>query len=165
MLNLKHIHFFVYCGLFTDINPAPFRSIVPSVSVWSTFCAWFICPHSLSTSQGSSLLAFTSACLKSDSAGMHCTTGDWGTKEMKSGNSWGNGETLSHYDKQEKKKAATFSKCHFGNFQLTSDHNSLSATLGCTDALFSAQLKTMLWCKSLWTLNFFFIYKNKKKST
>lgn len=34
--------------------------------------------------------------------------------------------------KRKKKKAATFSKCHFGSFQLTSDHNSLSFTIGCT---------------------------------
>lgn len=58
-------------------------------------------------------------------------------------------EIERHYainDKQEKKKAATFSKCHFESFQLTSDHNSLSSILGCADALFSAQLKTILCC-------------------
>ena len=83
---------------------------------------------------------------------LYYMTEDWRTgnedreREGERGYSWWNRETSSHYDKQERKKAATFSKCHFGNFQLNSDNNSLSSTLGCLDALFSAQLKTILWC-------------------
>lgn len=107
------------------------------------FCVWFICTHRCRRPELPSCFLLTSASPSCDSLGGVL----YDRRLRNTGNEerdyiWWNGETLSHYDKQDKKKAATFSKCHFGNFQLTSDHNSLSSTLGCVDALFSAQLKT-----------------------
>lgn len=109
--------------------------------------------HPSSSSSAPSLLTVTPVCPSCDSKWVVLydrRLKNWKWRQRKRegerGYSWWNRETSSHYDKQERKKAATFSKCHFGNFQLNSDNNSLSSTLGCLDALFSAQLKTILWC-------------------
>lgn len=52
---------------------------------------------------------------------------------------------------RREKEAAAFLKCHFGNFRLTSDHNSLSSTFTFFFFffLFSAQWKTSLLYKLL----------------
>ena len=95
--------------LFTYISQTVFLSIFPSISVWSTFCTSYICAHRCHHTALPSLLMLTFVSPSRNSVGV--VLYDRGLR-----NTW-NGASLSHYDKQEKRKAATFPKCHFGNFQ------------------------------------------------
>lgn len=70
---------------------------------------------------------------------------------------------MINMEKKKKKKAAAFSKCHFGSFHLTSDHKSLSFTLGCTDVYSQPKKKqfySVRHCGEIPQINFIL---NKKK--
>lgn len=128
--------------LFTYISQTVFLSIFPSIPVWSTFCAPFICAHCCHHTALPSLRMLTFASPSRDSVGVVLYD-----RRLRN---TGNGASLYHYDKQEKKKAATFPKCHFGNFQLTSDHNSLSSTLCFTEKNLSPFLKQFFDVSHYW---------------
>lgn len=127
-----YAHRFVHCGLFLLTYNTVLLSLVPSIQS-KYFCAWFIC----TSIQIPSLLMFIFASPSCDGVGV--TLYDGGLRRE---------VTVHKIERQypimvnkRKKKEATFSKCHFGNFQLTSGHNSLSSTFSCKDALFSAPIK------------------------